>query len=257
MLRAGLLALSAAIACASCAVSEDVTTPGYSNAAGGGGGMGGAAGTAGTAGSPGSGGGSATGGSAGGPGTGGSGTGGSGTGGSGTGGSGTGGSGTGGSGGSGGTGGSGTGGSSGGGTCQGAQCQQATDYGAVSGDTGSQSVTVSGSQPQWVKVRVTEDDSGIVGHKLKVTATLDSPPGENFDLYVYVNTSSDVSLECSALAGSSTNAAGVTDTVSKSWGEGTIPNGSDDSRNVSIEVRAAAGATCNSSSTWSLTVKGN
>jgi len=127
----------------------------------------------------------------------------------------------------------------------------------VSGDTGSQSVTVSGSQPQWVKVRVTEDESGIVGHKLKVTATLDSPPGENFDVYVYVNTSSDVSLECNALAGSSTNAAGAADTVSKSWGEGTIPNGSDDSRNVSIEVRAAAGTTCNPSSTWSLTIQGN
>ncbi len=268
MLRPSFIAVFVAISSAGCAVSADV--PGYTNASGGagatdGGGSGGSSGSGGgsaTGGSSGSGGSPATGGSSG-SGTGGSsgsgtgGSSGSGTGGSsGSGSGGSSGSGTGGSSGSG-TGGSSGSGGSGGGACQDASCQQATSAGTVSGDTGGQSVYLTGSAPRWVQVRVTEDNSSAIGQKLKVTATLNSPAGENFDLYVYLNEKSDVALECSALAGSSTNGAGATDTVTKSWGEGALANGSDDSRNVSIEVRAAAGTTCNPNNTWTLTVKGN
>ncbi len=249
MSRFGVLAIYAAVICVGCAVSEDVTNPGYTNASGVGGSVSGGAG-----GYAGSGDSSSTGGSSmGGSSTGGSSTGGSSTGGSSTGGSSTGGSSTGGS----STGGSSTGGSSGGSACQNAQCQQVTSSGTVSGDSGAQSVVITGSDPEWVQVRVTEDNHGLVGHKLKVTGTLDSPTGENFDLFVYVNPSSDVALECTNVVGSSTNAAGVSDTVSTTWGESGIPNGSDDSRNVSFEVRAAAGTTCDPNSSWTLTVQGN
>jgi hypothetical protein len=46
--------------------------------------------------------------------------------------------------------------------------------------------------------------------------------------------------------------------VSLDWGEtdGDLANGSDDDALVSIEVRAAAAATCSPGQTWMLNVKG-
>ena len=57
------------------------------------------------------------------------------------------------------------------------------------------------------------------------------------------------------VAGSSTSTGG-SDRVSQSWGEGLIPNGSDDSRNLSVEVRWVSGS-CAPGSKWTVTVRGN
>jgi hypothetical protein len=47
------------------------------------------------------------------------------------------------------------------------------------------------------------------------------------------------------------------DSVSVTWGEGYVPNGYDDDRTVSIEVRAAAATTCATDAMWQLTVIGH
>jgi hypothetical protein len=133
-------------------------------------------------------------------------------------------------------------------------CATSTSAGSVSGDTGSDSQFAQGTTSAWFTVRVTEDDSSVFAQKLRMTATLQSPAGANFDLYVYVPGSD--TLECSAVSASSTSTSSF-DTASVSFGEGgTLSNGSDDSRTVTVEVRHVSG-TCSPSAKWSLNLYGN
>lgn len=134
-------------------------------------------------------------------------------------------------------------------------CAGGRAIGTVSGDTGSTTASGAGATSEWLTVRVTEDDSSVFGTKLKAKVTLTSPPGTNFDLFLYVNTGSDT-RECTSVTAQSTQPAGVADTASLSWGEGAVSNGSDDSRTVSIEVRNVSGA-CDPNATWSVQVHGN
>lgn len=135
-----------------------------------------------------------------------------------------------------------------------APCSGATDLGAVSGDTGSGSLSAQGTGSQWFRVWVTEDDDGLDGVKLRALATLTSPPGTNFDLYLYNGSSS--AHECSGVSAQS-NSTGASDSASVSFGEGGIlANGSKDSRYVTAEVRWVSGA-CASNQKWTLTFNGN
>src|SRR3954462_1980149 len=105
-------------------------------------------------------------------------------------------------------------------------CQGAMMLGTVSGDTGNAKLTASGYQSAWFRVRVTEDDSSVLGLTLRVGANLTSPPNVAFATFIYLNTGSDV-VECSTMVGT-TSVNGNTDTVHAEWGEGSISNGSDD-----------------------------
>ncbi len=135
-----------------------------------------------------------------------------------------------------------------------ATCATALDLGAVSGDTGADMQLASGYQAAWYKVRVTENDSSAFGTKLQVTVTLTSPASASYDLFVYLDTGSDV-LECATANGAAT-VSGTTQTRSIRWGEGTFSNGVDDSRTASIEIRPR-GTSCSPVAPWSLTVKGD
>lgn len=135
-----------------------------------------------------------------------------------------------------------------------AACAAATDLGTVSGDEASNVLTAEGTGSKWLRVWVTEDDDGVAGVELRATATLTSPPGTNFDLYVYTGSSS--AHECSAVAAQSTNGSG-TDSAQVSFGEsGLLANGSNDSRYVTVEVRHVSGP-CSANSKWSLAFAGN
>ena len=134
-------------------------------------------------------------------------------------------------------------------------CATATPLGAISGDTGNAMVMASGYQAAWYQVRVTENDSGVFGVPMNVTAQLTSPAGTNYDLYLYVNAGSDV-VECTTPTAMSMN-TGTTDQAHLTWGEtGTFANGSDDSRTVSIEVRPVSGP-CTPGATYQLVVTGD
>ena len=133
-------------------------------------------------------------------------------------------------------------------------CQTAMDLGSVSGDTGAVMRSASGYQSAWYKVRVTEDDSAVFGIKLSATIRLTSPAASNYDVFVYVNTGADV-VECTTSSGTLTT-SGTTDSVYIIWGEGTVSNGSDDGRTVSIEVRPISGA-CAPADPWQLVVTGD
>lgn len=133
-------------------------------------------------------------------------------------------------------------------------CLGATDLGSVSGDTGAGTKTAQGATSQWFKIRLTEDDNSVFGTKLGVKADLVSPAGMNFDLFIY-RANDGSSQECSAVTTSSTSTS-TTDSASNTWGEGSISNGSDDGRTVTVEVRYVSG-TCSPTSKWTLSVRGN
>ena len=133
-------------------------------------------------------------------------------------------------------------------------CAAAMMLGTVSGDSANQKLTASGYRAAWFKVRVTEDNNGAPGLTLRVAAKVTSPTGMTFDPVVYVNTGSDV-VECTNPMGSPV-VSGNTKQTKLEWGEGIIPNGSDDSRTVSIEVRPM-GTGCSPSAMWQLEVEGN
>ena len=133
-------------------------------------------------------------------------------------------------------------------------CQAATMLGMVSGDTGSQKVTAMGFRAAWFRVRVTEDDSSVIGKALHITAKLTSPANVNFDVFLYVNAGSDV-IECATTTGTITH-NGALDTNTATWGEGSVANGSDDGRSVSVEIRPITGA-CSAGQTWQLEIDGN
>ncbi len=241
-MRPGWVCWLSACALVACATGEEISDEGYLPGEGG---SGADAGAGGLSGGTGGGGGFPSGGSGGT--TGGTG---------GVAGSGTGGVGTGGIGGTGASGG--TGATGGGGACNPANtCPQATNVGTVSGDTGSASVSHSAYTSEWVKVRVTEDDSSVFGTSLRVTATLTPASSTDYDIYGYVNTGSDV-LACgtSPFKKSENGGVGAKESMTLEWGEGTIANGGDDSRWVVVEVRYKSGP-CDSTSKWQLTLKGN
>ena len=140
------------------------------------------------------------------------------------------------------------------GCSSGQQCSGAMSLGTVSGDTGNVKLSAQGTKSAWYRVRVTEDNSSVVPLTLRMAARVTSPPGLTFHVATYVNTGSDV-VECSTTVGSPTT-SGSTEEIKLEWGEmGTFSNGSDDGRDVSIEVKAPA--TGCSSATWSLEIEGN
>ena len=137
----------------------------------------------------------------------------------------------------------------------GVTCQTAMQLGSVSGDTQNQKLTAMGHQSAWFRVRVTEDYNNIFyGRTLRAAAKLTSPPGVDFDVFVYVNTGSDA-IECSASVGAKTTNGNLEQTRAE-WGEGGGPNGNDDDRWMSIEVRPISG-TCAPGAMWQLEVEGN
>jgi hypothetical protein len=135
-----------------------------------------------------------------------------------------------------------------------ATCPAAMMLGSVSGDTGNAKLGAMGHQSAWFRVRVTENDSDILGLTLRAAAKLTSPTGSDFDVFVYVNTGSDV-VECSTTIGTTTTNGTVNETRAE-WGEGTIPNGSDDGRDISLEVRPIS-TSCAPDRMWQLEVEGN
>lgn len=135
-------------------------------------------------------------------------------------------------------------------TCQSSDaCTTAMTLGKVSGDTGNQTLTASGTRAAWFRVRVTEDASPSDG-SMQVLAKLTPPAGEDFDVFVYVNPDMDT-LACPSAAGTVTT-SGPGKQVPASWRD----LFSDASRNVSIEVRPRS-ASCSPTAKWQLVIEGN
>lgn len=149
--------------------------------------------------------------------------------------------------------------------CKVLTCNTSKTQTPISGDTAGAARTITGAATQWFTVDVTEDATGLfsTGRSLRLKATLTSPPGKNFDLFMYLPTSGGTK-ECHLNDESSEEGPGVEDKLSLVWGEadGGQGNGSSDTRTVTIEVReipdpAAPAAACDPTAKWSLKLEGN
>lgn len=133
-------------------------------------------------------------------------------------------------------------------------CPLATVIGEVSGDEGSPPILRQGMEPTWVAFQVTEDNDGVTGENLEFTATLTSPPGIDYDLYVYRG-DPGASNGCGGSLDQSTS-SGPEDVVHMSWGEGGIANGGDERAWVAAEIVPKAGM-CDALAQWSLEIVGD
>jgi len=133
-------------------------------------------------------------------------------------------------------------------------CATATMLQGIGGDEdGASSSSASGYQAAWYSIRLSETDSGPLADPMSIETTLTSPSGAMFDLLVYVDTGSD-QLDCTTPTGT-VSTSGTSETSNIEWGEtGTLANGSDDSRTVSIQISPRSGDSCSPSETWSLSI---
>ena len=131
-------------------------------------------------------------------------------------------------------------------------CTAPRDGGTMAGDQAGTPLTLTGTCADWIRVRVTEASSSFSGEEMKITATLTSPAGEDFDLLGYVNVASDV-VECATPKARSESTAA--DALTLTWGEdGTFSNGDEDGRTVMLQVKRKSGTGC-SASPWSLRIE--
>jgi hypothetical protein len=120
----------------------------------------------------------------------------------------------------------------------------------VCGDENNDVLTVTGVGSKWFEVYVAECVSSLISYPdLSFTAIIDSPPGMNYDMYVYKG--DDGGPNCSAAP---TKASGVPERVMDGWGDSM---GSEDGTWLSIEVRYVSGTDCEPTDTWTLRVEGN
>ncbi len=135
-------------------------------------------------------------------------------------------------------------------------CRKATNLGQLSGDTGKVVITSEGVGSQWLRFRLTEDTDFDDGPPVRAKIELVSPPGTDFNLFVYVgpkdpsNDGTAPPLECSALTSSSTTTGADVVDVDVQHTNGY------DHRTVAVEVRWVSGP-CNPAAKWNLKVSGH
>lgn len=133
-------------------------------------------------------------------------------------------------------------------------CSDARAIGEINADVNTTNSTLQarGTCSEWLKLRALEADNGTVPNELKLT--LMSPQEADYDLFVYLNQNEDVQ-ECSTVVGKSEVPAARSDVVTVKWGDlGYWWSIGDDSRTVTIEIRAKDLAKCGKGN-WALFVQ--
>ncbi len=126
-------------------------------------------------------------------------------------------------------------------------CIAAEEIASIDGDSNNDMRNVSGTTEYWYRIYVAE--ASVLSTDLSFSATLTSPPGINWDLYVYQGDST--APKCFA---DPDKALGDPDTATFSWSD---TFGSEDGRWYNLEVRYAGGSACGVDATWNLAVVGN
>ena len=120
-------------------------------------------------------------------------------------------------------------------------CGSVTTLGSVSGDTGAQTLSATGYSERFLRVNITEDNTGSFSD-LDAQITLTSPPGTDFDLYVY----------CAACSGTPLVSNNSTATDRVNIGRNDVAGTTNYS--IIIEIRWFSSNACGN---WSLLVEGN
>lgn len=124
------------------------------------------------------------------------------------------------------------------------------NLGKVKGEGGGTPIVHTGTTSKWVAVQVEETSSSIFGDDLGYRATLQSPAGMDYDLYVRLGPQ-DGNIDCFVTP---TKGTGTPETVEHGWSDNQGIGGEDDSAWLCIEVRYVSGDMC--TDPWTLTVIG-
>ncbi len=133
-------------------------------------------------------------------------------------------------------------------------CTTYVNLGSVRGDQGADTVSHAGYGEKWLRVFVSEADSGLSCVYLSATVVLTPPQGTDYDLTVYCD-------NCTTVAGSSSAGGSAVDTVQVRWDEAAsvswpvcVPSGSGSGRYLYVKVRYFSANVC---SNFNLAVYGN
>jgi len=121
-------------------------------------------------------------------------------------------------------------------------CAQARTAGSIIGDGNGTSTSLMGAGSQWISVRVNEDSFST--ESLGITATLTSPEGSAFDVYLYDG-------GCTKLIASPYGPADMAEAYAE-WNDTAII---DNSKTILVEVRHVSG-TCTEQAQWTLDLVG-
>lgn len=132
-------------------------------------------------------------------------------------------------------------------------CNSAGNLGGVSGDTPVPSLNETGTEPIWLQIEISENNSSPLGAEMSVTLDLTSVGGD-WDMRAYLGDPGDANGCGGIEAASETTSA---DSIRFEWGEGgPLANNNDDDAFVAVEIFPKADE-CTVGSSWSLTVTGN
>jgi hypothetical protein len=159
-----------------------------------------------------------------------------------------------GAGGAGGEGGEGGAGQGGGGTCEfdaPKPCTTGDVLVQIRGDAGNDLSTANGITSRWFHIYVSESVSDPLNFpQLSYTATLSSPPGMDYDLYVYTGDDQGPNCQDTPVKGT-----GNPETVTNTWGD-TIAV--EDGTWLALEVRYVSGSACDpQDDDWTLAIEGH
>ncbi len=126
-------------------------------------------------------------------------------------------------------------------------CAAPFELPSISGDDHSEWTGAAGSETAWLKVRLREDEHGLSAKPLKAQLWLEQPANAIFDLYVYDGCGSQIA---SGIDAAKSNVINLEFPDNKSL------SGSDDSKDLYVEVRYRSGL-CSSESAWTMYIVGN
>jgi len=118
----------------------------------------------------------------------------------------------------------------------------------IAGDDGNDVSMAQGVGSKWLKIFVEESVSSLIDYPpLSFTATLQSPGGATYGLYVYVGDDGGIDCNATPLVG-----GGSPPSVHSEWSDTPAV---DDGTWLAVEVRYLSGSNCQS--LWTLTIQGN
>lgn len=128
-------------------------------------------------------------------------------------------------------------------------CAGADQLPSIDGDESQDMRTATGRTSAWFDIFVADTATFGFDWQLSYTATLESPPGTSYGLFIYTGDGSGPNCSATPIEGT-----GDPPSVSDAWADSFS---ADDSRWLSVEVRYLSGNACGPSDLWTLTMAGN
>ncbi|WP_437906920.1 hypothetical protein WME95_03045 [Sorangium sp. So ce327] len=128
-------------------------------------------------------------------------------------------------------------------------CTGAEALGSISGDVEADSMTVTGTTSKWFKILIVDNADEASSEHFR--ATLESPPGMNFDLIAYQG---QIEVDAPNCFASGVRGQGTPESFYVTWNDRFADP---DELWFILEVRHVEGTACGEDARWTLTLLGN